>query len=121
MANEHVASDTAHAWPTWLVTLGSLLIAGHLAAVLIAVLAAPIYGPTQTPMGWLDFRPGPRFATSFNDLVTGSYLQHIKLAHHYHFVSHQPDYFPEVSVELRLKDAQGNDLDTVRFPDPNAN
>jgi hypothetical protein len=96
---------------------GSVLIVGHLTAVLMLVLAVPS-GP------WGNFGNGPAqapaFAQAAANYLTPYYLRYLKMTHTYHFQASRPA-VPGVSFEVRLKDDQGQEIRTVRFPDPQAN
>jgi hypothetical protein len=61
----------------------------------------------------------PQFAFTADGL-TGPYLKAVKLTHNYHFPTNRP-VSPAVYLEIRLKDAQGQDLGTFKLPDPNVN
>lgn len=110
--------STACTPPTWLVTVGSVAIIGHLGAVVIAALTAQS-GPWPF-MEFPPYRPPPEFASRLNQVVTPKYLHPLKLAHHYRFKLNQPQQ-PGVTAEVRLKDAEGNELPAVTFPNPEAN
>jgi hypothetical protein len=62
----------------------------------------------------------PAFAQSLDEALTPAYLKPLKLTHNYHFAGNRPA-APGVFVEIKLKDAKGEALTTVRWPDPAAN
>ena len=62
--------------------LGSVVVAGHLFAVLCVALAAPS-GPWPTPMGNSNAF-GPQFARSVDEAVGPNYLSPIKMTYNYH-------------------------------------
>jgi hypothetical protein len=63
---------------------------------------------------------GPPFANTINDLTARHYLRHLHMTHNYHFVSNAPE-LPAVYFEVRLKDANGKVMETLKFPDDKAN
>jgi hypothetical protein len=103
--------------PRWLVVTASLVVAWHVGAVLLLVLASPS-GPWPTPYG-SSTAVGPVFALRAGDTVTRHYLTPLKMTHNYHFLRNRPG-MPSVWFEVRLRDAEGNLIRTVRFPDPDA-
>jgi len=113
-----MSNDQSGRRPTPVLVLGSVLIAGHLLAVLSAVLAAPS-GPWPTDGGNTMSTP-PQFAYTLNRLFADRYLRLVGMANNYHFFSNQPA-VPGVWFEVRLKDDAGNPISTLRFPDPDAN
>lgn len=111
-------TPTAIAVPRWLIILGSLVIAGHLFAVVMGVLVAPS-GPWPTQEGPSMAMP-PQFAFAIHNALTQSYLTTIKMTHNYHFTSNRTQN-PEIYFEVRLKDKEGEELATLKFPDAKAN
>ena len=111
-------TSTTGELPSWAVGLGSVAIAGHLLAVVIVVLAAPS-GPWPADGGSTLSTP-PQFAYSLNNLAPAKYLQSLGMMNHFHFNSNRPA-VPGVSFEVRLKDASGKHLTTVKFPDGDSN
>jgi hypothetical protein len=103
--------------PRWIVLLGSAAIAFHLIAVVSQALAAPS-GPWPSLEG-PDEASAPQFAFSLNSM-TESYLKLVKMTHNYHFPSNRP-MAPAVSLEVRLLDENGQEIETVRVPDDTAN
>jgi hypothetical protein len=99
--------------PRWLVFGASVFIAFHLFAVGIHVLAAPS-GPWLSPFGPSQAL-GPIFAGRIDDVTRPYYLRPLHMTHNYHFMGNRPD-APGISLEVRLKDAQGRLIETVRFP-----
>jgi hypothetical protein len=104
--------------PRWLVVAGSILIVCHLIAVASAVLAT-VSGPWVTFEG-PSLSPPPSFARAINDVSGRYYLKNLKLGDNYHFASNAPGP-PGVFVEVRLKDASGQLLKTIRIPDARTN
>jgi hypothetical protein len=104
--------------PRWVVLAGSLAILYHLLAVVVPILDTPS-GPWAGPMGRTAAEP-PQFAQSLRGL-TALHGRYLRLAHSYHFVTNRPGDVPAVRFEVRLKDAEGNSLGTLQFPDPQAN
>ncbi len=111
-------SRPAGVLPRWLVIVGSLVIIVHLVAVGTAVLAAQS-GPWFVPQFGPSPALPPKFAEVIHNVTGPNYLEHVKLAHTYHFASNRPDP-PEVKLEARLKFADGR-TQTVHFPDKDAN
>jgi hypothetical protein len=97
--------------------VGSALIAFHLGAVILWVLAAPS-GPWPMLEGPNMATP-PQFAFSLSRPVR-DYLKLIKMTHNYHFLTNRPGN-PSAYLEVRLKDEAGNELATVKFPQDEAN
>jgi hypothetical protein len=112
------SSQSPAAVPRWLIVLGSVVIAGHLFAVLVVALAAPS-GLWWTPMG-PDMASPPAFAQKVYEVTTPYYLKPLKMTHNYHFPSNRPG-LPDISFEVRLKDEAGKTMATLTFPDQNAN
>jgi hypothetical protein len=104
--------------PGWLVAVGSVPIALHLVAVACHALAAPS-GPWPGPEG-PDLHSPPQFAFSLDQAGPAQYLDAAKLTHNYHFSTSRPG-TPGARLEVRLKDAAGNEVATVPVPDPAAN
>jgi hypothetical protein len=97
----------------------SVLIILHLLAVGCGVLSARS-GPwlVPPPVGASPAEP-PKFAEAIHRLSGPTYLQHIKLAHTYHYASNRPGQ-PAVKLEVVLKFADGN-TKTIIIPDKDAN
>lgn len=104
--------------PHSLVLLGSVVVAGHLFAVLSVALAAPS-GPWPMQMGNSNAF-GPQFARSVDETVGPNYLSAIKMTYNYHSPTNRPE-MPAIYLEVRLKDEAGKTIKTVRIPDENAN
>jgi hypothetical protein len=104
--------------PRWLVILGSLVIAFHFGSVVIAALAAPS-GPWPVMEGSDLVRP-PQFAVAINDLTGVGYLKYIRMTHAYHFASNRPG-TPAVYLEAHLKNAAGEEVGTLKFPEDDVN
>jgi hypothetical protein len=99
--------------PSWLVLGVSLFIAFHLFAVGMHVLAAPS-GPWLSPFG-PSTAIGPIFAGRIDEVTRPYYLRPLHMTHNYHFIGNRPD-APGIEIEVRLKDADGRLIKTVRFP-----
>jgi hypothetical protein len=97
---------------------GSAALAFHLVAVAALVLSAPIM-PWPNPMG-PNQAPAPPFAVAVSEVTTRCYLMPLKMTHNYHFMSDRPGR-EEAYFEVRLKDAEGRPLETLKFPDDHAN
>jgi hypothetical protein len=110
--------------PRWLILAGSAVILLHLAAIVANTLATTS-GPWPSPEGG-NMSPPPQFAFSVTEISAGgtklipAYLQAIKMTHTYHLATSRPAQ-PGAFFEVRLRDAEGNDLGTRKFPDPEAN
>jgi hypothetical protein len=96
-----------------LASAASLAIVAHLGIVLVHALAAPS-GPWPGPDGPGMAAP-PTFVVALDSSSQG-YLKAIRLTGDGHFVGNRPGN-PGVFLEVKLKDAEGNLLSTVRFPD----
>ncbi len=113
------ASAGAGALPRWLVVAGSAAILFHLTAVVIPILDTPS-GPWVTGDGprTLD---APEFAHAANGLAA-LHTDYLRVAHSFQFVtSDRPGNIPGVRFEVLLRDKDGTLMETLRFPDPNAN
>lgn len=90
----------------------------HLGALVVLVTAAPS-GPWNTPVG-----PSPALAPEFAGVMLSrlepSYFQPLQLTHNYHFATDQVE-SPTVTFEVVLKDENGKVIETVAFPQKNAN
>lgn len=104
--------------PGFLMMLGSAFVSLHLLAIGALVLSAPS-GPWPTPFGPSQ-AIGPPFAGKVAEVTTQYYLAPLKVTHNYHFLGNRPD-APGIEFEVRLKDAQGRLIDSLRFPSPRAN
>jgi hypothetical protein len=104
--------------PSWLAYAVSGVVAAHLLAVVLLVLAAPS-GPWPTDYG-RSFAVGPVFTLSAGESVTRHYLKPLKMTHNYHFAGNRPGR-PDVTFEVTLADETGAAVKTLRFPDPKAN
>jgi hypothetical protein len=110
--------------PRWLILVGSIVITFHLFAVGIVVIAAQS-GPWPLAMGsstmeappfvWSLTYPG----RALNDLALG-YLRGLHLENNFHFSSNRSD-FSTVRFEVRLKDKEGNVIQTLQFPEEGTN
>jgi hypothetical protein len=99
--------------PRGLIIGVSLFIAFHLFAVGIHVLAAPS-GPWLSPFGPSQ-AIGPLFAGRIDDVTRPYYLRPLHMTHNFHFLGNRPD-VGGIMVEVRLKDADGRLIDTLKFP-----
>jgi hypothetical protein len=104
--------------PRWVVRVGSGIIVFHVFSLAILVLAAPS-GQWATPFG-STMAEGPRFALIISDVTARHYLRPLHMTHNYHFASNAPE-MPQVFFEVRLKDAKGHVVKTLKFPNENAN
>lgn len=111
-------SKTADAAPPLLIAVGSLAILFHFGAVILHAMAAPS-GPWPSLEG-MNMADPPSFTQALDDPLVRSYLKPLKLTHNYHFASSRPT-VPGVYLEAKLKDANGELLTTLRFPEANAN
>jgi hypothetical protein len=108
----------AREMPAWLMWIGSAAIVLHLTALGALALSARS-GPWVTPFGNTPAE-GPQFAQAINGLTTNYYLRYLGMTHNYHFLTSQAS-FPGVALEVRLRDAEGNLIKTVKFPEEDAN
>jgi hypothetical protein len=104
--------------PFGLMLLGSVLIVGHLAALMIHALASPS-GPWPSPFGPPMRGDPPAFAGIPGNYVSPYYLRPLKMTHNYHFLNNSG--FPGVSFEVRLKDDKGAVIETITIPEKDAN
>ena len=101
-----------------LAACASLVIVAHFGAVVVRLLAVP--SGLSGPAGVMNPAPPPAFAQALNERAALPYLNCIKLAHLYDASGNYPAE-PGVYFEVRLKDASGQALLALRFPDPEAN
>jgi len=120
----HTSSRTISA-PRWLLLLASTVIILHLGAVIVGALAAPS-GPWPSMQDGMDMAPPPAFADRLRR-VARPYLKVAGLTHNYRFPTNRPA-FPAVSLEVTLKDQEGNVLKdrrgadlVISIPEKNAN
>lgn len=108
-------------WPGWVRVIVSLLVVLHLAAVTNSSLVASS-GPWPTLEG-MDMATPPQFAQAIAPWFA-PYLGAVKLHHNYHFaenyVADQLGPGTVAVLEIRLKDAEGNDAGVLHYPDPSA-
>ena len=104
--------------PQWLVVGGSVAIVCHLLAVGAVVLAAPS-GLWFVPQIGPTMAEPPTFAVAVNNVTGPNYLQPIKLANDYHFMSNRTMQ-PGVELEARLKFKDGTEK-VLKFPDKDTN
>lgn len=111
-------SITGPGLPSWLAIPVTVVLTLHLLAIGVNALAAPS-GPWITPMGPSMSEP-PVFAGAINQALTEAYLKPIKMTHNYHFLSNRTA-TAEVRFEVKLKDARGHVIKTVKFPEEDVN
>lgn len=111
-------ANPARALPAWLVLLGSAAVAFHLFALGVLAVAAPS-GPWPGANGTI-MGMEPPFAAAVSAVTTREYLAPLKMSHNYHFAASRPG-LPAATFEVRLKDAKGQPLQTLTFPDEHAN
>jgi hypothetical protein len=113
-------APSASHWPIprWLIASGSVAIVVHLAAIVIPILDTPS-GPWVTNEG-VSPSEAPAFAHSASGLAT-VHAGVLRVAHSYHFVTNRPADIPGVQFDVRLKNDQGDVIETLHFPDQNAN
>jgi hypothetical protein len=99
------------------VWVGSIAIIAHLGAISVNSLAASS-GPWPDDTGMV--RP-PLLVAEMNEAFAADYLKPLRLNHNYHAQANQLPSTPGVYLEFRLKDEQGQEIETVRLPDDNAN
>lgn len=104
--------------PRGLALVLSGVLAAHLLAVGLLVLAAPS-GPWPTPFGQ-SLAVGPPFAQSASEVVGQRYLRPLKMTHNYH-LTHNRTGQPGAFFEVQFADDSGAVIRTLRFPDPQAN
>jgi len=90
----------------------------HFTWVICGALAAPS-GPWASNDGESLATP-PQFAFNLHTAFGGSYLRSLHLASNYHFMTNRPG-LPGVCLEARIKDDQGQVVQVLKFPDPEAN
>ena len=106
--------------PRGLIVAGSLAILFHLFALGVLVLAAPS-GPWYTPLLPMSTPADPpEFVKAVGDSLSSFYLQPLHLTHNYHFESNRTEN-PSVYFEVKLTDAEGKPLKSLKFPDANSN
>jgi hypothetical protein len=111
-------SGPVAALPRWVVLAASAVLVFHLFTIFVLVVAAPS-GQWPTAFGPSMATP-PAFAQALSDVTTRYYLMPLKMTHNYHFAANRTGNVAAY-VEVRLKDADGKLLDTVKFPDDQAN
>jgi hypothetical protein len=104
--------------PRWLIAVGSAAIVVHFAALLVPILDTQS-GPWVTLEG-PQMGDAPAFAHSAGDLAA-VHAKYLRLTHDYHFASNRPAIIPGVQIEVRLKNDKGAVIETLHFPDPDAN
>jgi hypothetical protein len=62
----------------------------------------------------------PAFAQAVSEVTTRCYLMPLKMSHNYHFAANRTGN-PAAYFEVRLKDKDGNLLETLKFPEDQAN
>jgi hypothetical protein len=104
--------------PRFLSWVLSVFILIHFTLVSCAALAAPS-GPWPSAAGETLATP-PQFAFNLHRTFGTRYLRSLHLASNYHFLTNRPG-LPGVRLEARLKDDQGQVVQMLPFPDPEAN
>ncbi|MFN4260302.1 MAG: hypothetical protein ACK4RK_13480 [Gemmataceae bacterium] len=112
-------STSPEAVPRWLVIVGSAFILLHLFAVVIVVLAAPS-GPWASMQGMSYPEQPPQFALAINQRTAPYYLDPLRLAYNFHYMSNNPTMLG-ARLEMRLLDETGKQVAVVRLPDENVN
>jgi len=105
--------------PRWLYIVASVAIVFHFGSVGARVLAA-MSGPW--PMGQegsSEVYP-PQFAATVAESFPGNYLKLVRLSRDYHFSSNRPNQ-PYYKMEVKLKNEHGQVINTLMFPDAEAN
>jgi hypothetical protein len=98
-----------------------VLIAGHLLAIVLLVLGAPS-GPWPVDEGY-GYATPPHFVQETLPYFE-RYLVGTKFTHNYHFLENdvarlEKDHL-ETEFEVHLRDQEGKEIKTLRFPDKNA-
>lgn len=109
---------TSKPLPRWVILVASAVILFHLFAVGLRALAV-FSGPWPNPDGIVPATP-PQFAYSMHQGLVSKYLNFLHLTHNYHFVSNRPG-MPAARLEIKLKDKDGQVIETVNIPDKKAN
>lgn len=104
--------------PKWLITAGSVAILFHLSALVLVALSAPS-GPWPTDFG-ASPALAPKFAEKLNEVTNRYYLQPLRMWHTFHYESNRPE-MVGVYFEVKLKDEKGQEIETLRFPQKDAN
>ena len=103
-----------------ILTIGiSALVALHFLALGAHVLAYRS-GPWPTPFDVPSPAEPPKFAQAIDDLVFPWYLDKLRMTHNYHFATNQTEAF-DVYFEVRLKDAAGKVVKSLKFPEEGGN
>src|SRR5437773_746728 len=105
--------------PRGLIVVASIAIVFHLFALVVLVLAAQS-GPWPTPLGLGSPAEPPEFTKGISSTLLSSYLEPLHLTHNYHFDSNRPE-SSYVFFEVRLHDADGKLVKSLKFPDAEAN
>lgn len=106
--------------PGWLALVVSLVVALHLFAIVIHALAANS-GPWPTQFEIASPAEPPKFAEIIdNNLTLPWYLSPLRMTHNYHFNSNQTEAYA-VYFEVRLKDANGKVIATLKYPEEGEN
>jgi hypothetical protein len=103
--------------PRWLILAASAVLVFHLFALGVLVIAAPS-GPWPNFGGSMGLSPA--FAEAVSARTTRYYLMPLKMTHNYHFAANRTQ-LSAAKFEVRLKDAEGNLLETLNFPEDNVN
>ena len=105
--------------PRGLIVFGSIAIVFHLFALVVLAVAAQS-GPWPTPLGLGSPAEPPEFTKGISSTLLSSYLEPLHLTHNYHFDSNRPE-TSFVYFEVKLRDADGKLLKSLKFPDADAN
>src|SRR5262245_9651803 len=112
-------SSPARPLPRGLIVIGSIAIVFHLFALFILAVAAQS-GLWPTPLGFGSPAEPPEFSKSVRNTLLSAYLEPLHLTHNYHFDTNRPE-TPFVYFEVKLRDADGKLLKSLKFPDADAN
>lgn len=101
--------------PGWVVAAVSLFVVFHFFAVTAHVLGARS-GPWLVPgIGPSPAEPPPFVGEQIKLATSRFYLQPLRLASDYHYMSNRVD-MPQVELEAILRDEKGNVMQTLSFP-----
>lgn len=115
------ASDERFRLQPWQQVAGSILILLHLAAVALGGFLM-LSGPWPTPpMGEAIPYDPPRFAMAGSQISGPVYNDGLRIAVHSRYATNRPAQQIEVQFKVILRDAKGDVLQTITFPDEKAN
>ncbi len=112
-----ITTNKTYDVPRWLLVAASGLIAFHLLALTVRVLAADS-GPWPNMEG-SNMAAAPRFAFNMYQSLPGDYLKTLQMTHNYHFTSDRPAR-TGIYLEARLKDKDGNEIARLKLPEDGA-